>query len=321
MQAEHAKIKGYDTIYRVNYFENIILRTEFSSDVRAAQFVDGLNGNKLNINPIAEYKLGFSVDYKWIALGISFTPEFLKDSQFNEEQNESTSFGMSINFFYSDRWRQEISYNYYKGFYSNIELFTNETINIILLNTTIKSFDGSTFFIVNKNYSFRAHYAQTERQLKSAGSFIPRIRYSFSEINPNFDSIYLNNEVEKINNIDIITQIGYLYTFVYKQKWFATLGAHSGVGYNNSRYFNINSKIESFSNFSFALNGEISLGYNSYRWFFGSSYNLRNYNFTNNIDDKVFRGSDYFNIYLGYRFNDNKPMRKFFGWFEDTFGI
>ena len=30
---------------------------------------------------------------------------------------------------------------------------------------------------------------------------------------------------------------------------------------------------------------------------------------------------EFFNLYFGYRFNDNKPMRKFFGWFEDTFGF
>ena len=65
----------------------------------------------------------------------------------------------------------------------------------------------------------------------------------------------------------------------------------------------------------------VAIGYNDYRWFFGTSLNYRNNNYTNNQEDEFNNLSDYFKLYLGYRFNDNKPMRKFFGWFEDQFGF
>ena len=42
---------------------------------------------------------------------------------------------------------------------------------------------------------------------------------------------------------------------------------------------------------------------------------------TNNENDQVNRDSSYIKVHFGYRFNDNKPMRKFFGWFEKTLGL
>jgi len=324
MQAKHAKLKGYDTLYRVNYFENIIIKTEFSSDIREIEYINGVTGNRISLLPISEYQIGASIDYKWIALGVSFTPKFLMNSEFRDEVEKSSSLGLSINFFYSDRWRQELSYNTFKGFYSEIEL-NDKGIkkNIALSDTKYESFEGSTYFIINKNFSFRAHYAQTERQLKSAGSFIPRLKYGYNKTNIVFNSDEFINEINQINNYVIIGQIGYLYTFVLNKKWFATIGVHPGVGYSYSelKYYKRPTPIQPFNNVTFTLDGELAIGYNDYRWFFGTSLNYRNNNYTNNQEDEFSNLSDYFKVYLGYRFNDNKPMRKFFGWFEDKFGF
>ena len=41
----------------------------------------------------------------------------------------------------------------------------------------------------------------------------------------------------------------------------------------------------------------------------------------NNENNQISRDSEYFQVHLGYRLNDNKPMRKFFGWFEDHLGF
>ena len=104
-------------------------------------------------------------------------------------------------------------------------------------------------------------------------------------------------------------------------KWYATLGAQPGVGYNNSNYKILNASSINFNSVIFTFNGEVALGYNSYRWFFGAVGYWRNYNNTNNENDQVNRDSSYIKVHFGYRFNDNKPMRKFFGWFEKTLGL
>jgi hypothetical protein len=323
VQAQHAEDKGYDPTYRVNYFENIIIKTEFTSDVVNVQFTEGRSGEVLELKPASEYFLGASFDYKWIALGVYFSPKFLTKSVDDSNIKAGESFKTKLNFFYSDRWRQEFTYSYNKGFFIENQMSSSQNQDGYLSNTTLNLFTGSTFFIANRNFSFRAHYAQTERQLKSAGSIIPRITYSYSWIKPNLESSGQNSEIERINSIDIFTQLGYMYTLVHNKKWFATAGLHPGVAYTNSSYKYNNGlpETELFDNFTLGMSGEIAMGYNSYRLYFGGNLQWRNYNYSNNQEDQFSRDNVYFSLHLGYRFNDNKPMRKFFGWFEDKFGF
>lgn len=319
-QAEHAELKGYDPNYRVNYFENIILRSFVTSDVANFQFRSTDGQRTFDLVPAAEYLLGFSVDYKWIALEASFSPGFTQADGI-EDLSNSSSYRLSLNFFYTDRIRQELSYTSLVGFINNNSV-TGAIEGLRLLNNLeMQTFKGSTYYIANKNYSFRSHYAQTERQLRSAGSLIPKLTYTYSITDPNLDIPVEADNTVRINSFDIIFQLGYLYTFVAKQKWFATLGVHPGVGYNSSRYeFGDQSK-QLFNNTTFAFDSELKFGYNAYRWFFGVGGNWRNYNLLNNEDNQISRDNAYFEIYAGFRFNDNKPMRKFFGWFEDHLGF
>jgi hypothetical protein len=322
MQAKHAAKKGYDTSYRVNYFENIIIRSTFSSNQYNLQYINAENGNTVDLRPAAENLMGLSVDYKWIALGVSFAPQFLISSEDRAVLNSSETIKLSLNFFYSDRWRQEFSYIYNQGFRVQTNFGISDSQLNAIRNTELEAIQGSTYFIVNKNYSFRAHYAQTERQLQSAGSFIPRINYVYSVINPSTALIELNPEsTAKITSFDLVGSIGYLYTFVHDQKWLATIGVHPGIGYNNAMY-NYNNNTESrFEGTSFTFKSEITLGYNSYRWFYGINGVWQNFNNSNNQNSELNRDAGFFLVYLGYRFNDNKPMRKFFGWFEDHLGF
>ena len=317
------KQKDMTQIIRVNYFENIILRTHFTSDVPRIEVANGITNETFDIRPAAQYQIGFSADYKWFAIGFGFSPKFLLSSNGRAELSNSSSYTASLNFFFSDRWRQEFKYNYYKGFFT-------DDIDDDFSDTELQGIEGSTYFIMNRNFSFRAHYAQTERQLKSAGSFIPRLKYIYSKMRPNRVSSLPNivnsqntETVDVINSLDIIAQIGYMHTFVIKNKWFATVGIHPGLGYNYSEYelVDANSNKNIFNAFTFALNGEVSIGYNSYRWFFGAMGDFKNYNYSNIQNDEFNRNTSYFSLYLGYRFNDNKPMRKFFGWFEEKLGF
>ena len=322
-QAEHAEVKGYDPNFRVNYFENIILRTNLTSDVPRIEIVNGITNEAFDLRPAAGYQIGYSVDYKWFAIGFGFTPNFLLTSKDQAEVSSSSSYTVSLNFFYSDRWRQELKYSYYRGFFT-------DDIDADFGNAELQGIEGSTYFIFNRNFSFRAHYAQTERQLKSAGSFIPRLKYVYSKMRPNNFSNQPNaassqntEPVDVIYSLDMIAQIGYMHTFVIKNKWFATVGLHPGLGYNYSEYELVddNSSNDIFNAFTFALNGEVSIGYNAYRWFFGATGDFKNYNYSNSQNDAFNRNTNYGSLYLGYRFNDNRPMRKFFGWFEDKFGF
>lgn len=321
MQARHAKTFGYDPEFRVNYSENIALRANFFSDIATYQFKNLNTGQLYELNPVAESLIGVAMDYKWFSLGLSFGPKFLLTNIDQELQEKSQSFKFDLNAFYSDQWGQTFTLLFNRGF--NVTSFNTELNNDLnaLKNTEFQFYGGSTFFIINENFSYRAYKFQTERQLKSAGSFVPKLSYSYSVTNPNITEPVVILDIDKIKSLDIIADIGYYHTFVHNKTWYLTLAAQPGIGYNSSRYHVINSTNKNFDSLSFALNVELGIGYNSYRWFFGVLGNWRNYNNTNNEQDQINRDSAYFKIHLGYRLNDNKPMRNFFGWFEKLLGI
>ena len=319
------KIKKRDSSYIVKYYDRIILKTNFSSETPNFIFVDNQTGSEIEIKPVTEYKQGFSFIYRWFTLALSFTPKYLINDKEIEELKNSKTFGLDLNVILSERWRQELGYTYYKGFFNSGNSFIEEGA---FANTTLDMFQGSTVFTVNRNFSYRAHLDQTQRQLKSAGSLIPRLSYDYSKSLLNFIDFNLDNNVDKIKSVNVYAQIGYLYTFVHNKKWFATIGGHPGVGYNYSKSEYITeiagsetSRTENSHNVSIALEAETSIGYNSYRWFFGTAFNWRNYQYTNNQNDVLISNDNYFNVYLGYRLNGNKPMRKFFGWFEEKLGF
>ena len=97
------------------------------------------------------------------------------------------------------RFIQEFEYNKIKGFYiENTEDFTANWVKdtdpyIQLGNLGVKRFGGKTSFVINRNFSFKALLMQNQKQLKSAGSFVPSISYYYSELNnPNSTLIVLN---------------------------------------------------------------------------------------------------------------------------------
>lgn len=319
-QAEHARLKKYDSTYRVNYFENIIIKVFSTTNINRLRIQSFGGQENFNLEPQGEYFLGLSLDYKWFGVSLSYTPEFLIRENDRGLSNDAKSISASLNFFYSDRWRQEFKYTYIKSFSNNSD--SNLTSSADFSNTQLNLFRGSTFFIANPNFSYRSYYAQLERQLKSTGSLIPRLMYSYAYTKPNI--IFDNPQsvvIDKIESFDIIAQIGYMYTFVVNKKWYATLGLHGGVGYNYSKYHLMDTDDTSFNSNYLTIETDAAIGYNSYRWFFGLNGNLRNFNDNNNDSNNSVADFVFLGIHFGYRFNDNKPMRKFFGWFEDHLGF
>jgi hypothetical protein len=321
IQKRHAEAFDYNPEYRVNYIENIAIKTLYYSDIAVYQFRSLDTGTNIELNPVAESLIGFSMDYKWFGLTLSFAPDFLLSSEDQNLVKNSRSLKIDLTGFYSDQWGQSLTILFNKGF--NVDFSTDLSPEEIkaLQNTEFQYYGGSTFFIVNQNFSYRANFNQTERQLKSAGSFLPRLTYAYSVTKPDLTAVNTDLLAKKIRSFDLIADLGYYYNFVLHKKWYLTLGAQPGVGFNYTNYEVVDSPSEAFASINFAFNGEAGLGYNSYRWFFGLTGNWRNYNNTNNENDQINRDSAYFLLHLGYRFNDNKPMRKAFGWVEQTLGL
>ena len=319
----HAKTQGYNPEYRLNYFNKMIFQIDINSDI------DIYNIPKLNYTGNIEsafipnniIKTKFSFDYKFLGLFISVSPDFLSGNYADSPYGKTKILDLSFKFFYTDRLRQEVVFKSIKGFYLDdpekedpIEIFNDMEINTL---------GGKTFYIVNRNFSYRAFESLTERQIKSDGSFIPSIAYYQNKLNVN----KVNNSetyLSSIKSLDVFVQLGYMHNFVIYKKWFSTLGAHPGVGFNHAMDLFVNPTDNSnirnkTDNVNFVLEANFAIGYNNKNFFTGIRTNYRNLDFDGRTEIASTKLS--FGVFAGYRFDENKTIKKGFEYIEKHLGI
>lgn len=318
-EIKHAKTKGYNPNYRVNYFDKMIFQVELNTN-NDNFYIQNLsyskNRNKSFV-PNNFLRTKFSFDYKFLGLNFSISPNFLQ-SEKDPRKGETKILDLGFKFFYTDRLRQEVTFKTIKGFYLE-DLDTFEPLEIFS-ELEIKTIGGKTFFVVNKNFSYRSFESMTERQIKSNGSIIPSISYYFNNLETN-QNTGKNFNLKSIKSFDTYFQLGYMHNFILHKKWFATIGVHPGIGLNKSTNYFTNALNEDFTktssfNVNYNIDANIAIGYNNKDFFTGLKSTYRNYDYNNKNTTEIKTERTNFGIYFGYRFNETKTMKKAFEYIE-----
>ena len=324
-EVKHALDKGYNPEYRINYFDKMIFQVDLNSDIDNFLIpkLNNTTNEQSSFAPNNIFKIKFSFDYKFLGLYFSVSPDFLPGNNVDPKKGETKTIDFSFKFFYSDQLRQEVVFKKIKGFYLEdpnsdqpIEIFKDLEINTI---------GGRTFFILNKNFSYRAFESLTERQIKSNGSIIPTISYYFNNLHTNKQD-NLTSYLAHIKSFDAFVQIGYMYNFVIYKKWFSTLGVHPGIGLNKSNNYYLDpsnqeeSKVSSFS-VNYNLDANIAIGYNNKNFFSGLKGQYKNFDYSNNNNAEIINSKISFGIFTGYRFNESRPVKKVFQYVEQRLGL
>lgn len=304
----------YDTTYRVNYANKMICKLNIDSDINNIYIrkVREKSENKFIPNEI--FKLRFSFDYRFLGLTVSFSPSFFPGNNDNAIKGNTLILDLGFKFFYSDRLRQEIIYKNVQGYY--LVSPNNDELIEAYPHMKVNTYGGKTFFIVNRNFSYRAYESQTERQMKSVGSFIPSVYYAYNTLETNAENT-TRLFIDKIYSYDLILQAGYMYNLVLDKKWFATAGFHPGIGYNHSKNFyqNNQSNLELEQNsqgINFNIDANVALGFNNSNFFSGFKANYRSFNYINEVNTEFINTRIGFDFFIGYRFKESKPVKKVF---------
>ena len=252
-------------------------------------------GIKYKLVPNKEDYLGFSVLFRSIELDFGFAPKFLNK---NKDNKDSQLFTLNIRMF-QNQWMQTIDLYKQKGFYTIIY-----DVRLDLPSTKTFKIGGSTSYIFNPNFSFRAIGFQNEWQTKSAGSFIPRLYYYYTK----FEVDDLGNK-ENYSFYDIAVAPSYYYNFVIHKNFFLALGLSAGIGINHNQ-LNYEFSSESNTNALYELSARNALGYNSDSFFIGINSNIlflkHHADAANIVDDKI----TFVEFYIGYRFKAPKKLIK-----------
>lgn len=310
----HAKRHKYDPIYRVNYFDKMIIKVDINSDVdnfHVPNFNLTSNAESIFI-PNQKSKIRLSFDYKFLGLFVSMSTNF--NSKESSAYGDTKILDLSFKYFYSDRLRQEVEFKNIKGFYlENPDGFSPVEV---YPNLEIKTIGGKTFYILDNDFSYRAYDNLTERQIKNAGSFIPSIGYYFNRLKSKRTSD-TEKYLTQVKSFDAIIQYGYMYNMVLGKKWFTTIGAHPGIGINNSKSYFYEDKLKQESiikstHLNLNLDLNFALGYNNKNTFAGFKMNFRDYQYESSKTAELINSKLYFDIFVGYRFNEVKKIKKVF---------
>jgi hypothetical protein len=185
----------------------------------------------------------------------------------------------------------------------------------------LKGYGANIQYIFNnRKFSYRAAYTQSDRQKKSAGSFLVGAESYYvigqgdsSLIPPDIKNTYFWQSMpyDRSTNFSLGVSGGYAHTFVIKQKIFFSFSAVPGLSFGKAAiyYAPPDTKTTSFS-VNASLMWRFAMGYHSSSFFAGLSYvNLRLRNQAPpeeawlNFDTGIFR------LTLARHFRLKKPIK------------
>ncbi len=307
--------ESYDFGYIETMENKLNVKLELDNDIQSFRFDDEIIS--YTIKPNTSLRTSISGNYRFLTLRIGYSPKFLEGANSNLKGNTQV-FKLNL-FLFVKNWMQTFEYNSTKGYYIDNYEDTSQPINllsddiIIVPNLKTTTFSTTAAYKFNDNFSFKAIYNQYEIQRKSAGSFIGSLTYTYFSLADKDSPQDL-----KINGV--ILNASYFYTFVINQKWYASLGLSPGFGmeFNKLKTKTEEGLIDTSNNeFVFNINSHIGLGYNSKSFFGGLALKGIATTRADNSVIKFDTQRSSFILFVGYRFNAPKFLRKSFEWVED----
>lgn len=304
------------TSYILKNFDRISVKIDLDSEIESF-ILNGPNNYETDIRPNVSIKSKVSFNYKFISFSIGYIPKFLPGNSDDELKGKTKGLGLNLNLIFN-HWVQGLKYSKVNGYYlANTKNFFPDWQEgdpfIKFPDLEVISFQGSTGYKFNPNFSLRAISAQTEIQTRSAGSFIPGLLYNYYDI----DNKSNNEEQRSSQNsksFEVLLDIAYFYTLVLRNNWYASMGVSPsvGMGYTNllTRLPDGNVRTK-YTDPIFRINGRVGLGYNSDRFFGGGE--IKGYESFRNENSKAMtrQTNDLaYQIFIGYRFDPPPFLKK-----------
>ena len=284
---------------RIAKFQSkISTRLSYTHSFNTFDFIT--DGQTVFLEPDTKSYIGGSILFRSIDLNFGFSPKFLSENE--------TSKLLSLNFkMYFGQWIQTIDFYQQQGLETTIgdETLYSESIKTLKVG-------GSSLYVWNKNFSYRALSYQNEMQTKSTGSFIPGITYYYTYYN-------FNSKVEdaKSYNFNVVLSPAYHYNIVLKENILLALGGTLGIGFNHAENFDSRNS----NSLSYLAKMNISLGYNSSSFFGGINTSFASLRSKIGADTILNDNISFGELYIGYRFNAPKSLMKLADQFNKKFNL
>lgn len=273
--------------------------------------------NKIELNPNISSVTRLSVNYKFISFSLRYVPKFLTGNDDVKLRGKTKGGGFDFGFNFK-HWLQHFSYTKTRGYYLEntsdyITTWKPGDPYIQFPDLLYKNFEGITAYNFNPDYSVNAVSSQSERQLKSAGSFIPHFLYRYYIIDDR-TPLTGTNTSQKAKTLEFLIGAGYYHTFVLKQNFYFALGLTPAFGVN---FLNLTTRFPTGyvhtkqTNTIFRLDGQAGLGYNGERFFAGVYSKLSTESYNQQKTSAVTSDARVaYQIFVGYRLKAPKFLQQ-----------
>jgi hypothetical protein len=273
---------------------------------------------KYDIRPNIFFSNRISFNYRFISLGVGFTLRFLPGNNGNELQGKTKAFFLRLNI-NTKYWLQELQFGRIIGFYlyntgDYIEGWNKGTDpNIQFPDLRVINVRGVTSYKFNQKFSVKALNAQTEIQLKSCGSLIPSLAYSFYLVD-NKSSDTAQKSSQKSNIYEAVINLGYYYTFVISKRFYLSLGVAPGCGASYTHLLTRLPEGDTYTDYFspvFRMQERAGIGYNSRKFFAGFDISMvQSKRDDNTTAVQLNMTRTYFQVFIGYRFVAPRFIKK-----------
>lgn len=229
---------AYDTAYVAEYRSDLLI-----SLVTKLQSLDVAlerdNSPDLTYSINARDQYGIGLDYKWLSLEALFTIPAWNDHDTALGESSSKGFGLGIT--RPRLWARGL-WNSTQGYYLENPLRWNGNDAPVVrpdLKNRIFLLSANYALSGKKRYSQRAALFQTERQKKSAGTFVAGFSGWHTTLTGDsallsaalLDTFQLATSFDEVQRLMLGATIGYTHTFVFWHKGFIQLGLQTGAAY------------------------------------------------------------------------------------------
>ena len=324
---DSVKVKPKITSYIAKMDTVISIRLNFNNEHE--RFV--LNGNdfKYDLRPVFFFSNRLSFNYRIISFGFGFRLKFIPGNKSNSLTGSSKAFFLRLGIF-TKHWQQELQFGRMQGFYlfntgDYVPGWTKGTDPYIQFpGLRIIAITGATSYKFNRNFSMKALSNQNEIQLKSCGSFIPSISYSWYQTE-DISKDTVAKSKQKSNAYEAVLNVGYYYTVVLSKRFYGAVGFAAGCG---ADYTHLVTKLPEGTVYTdyfspvYRLQERIGVGYNSRKFFGGVDISLlQSLRNENGNAVQLNTNRNYFQVFVGYRFTAPAFLKKKASQVEDLIPV
>jgi hypothetical protein len=252
----------------------------------------------IDLIPNRQEQLGLSLSYEFADISFGFAPKFF---DVNKDNSNSKLFSFNTRF-YVKKWMQSFTFINQKGFYAS-----EDEISVDFPRMRTTKIGGTTSYIFNDKFSYKALVNQNEWQTKSSGSFIPTFSFYYTNLN-------LNNEPNSSNGDIYVFSLApsYFYNFVISDRILIGTGIALGAGIND---------IDGDTSALYQLDLNLKLAYNTDRFFAFASLNTLNFVQNDTAETRLNDNISTVKFSVGYRFDPPNKVKEVYEKVNDQMGL